>query len=174
MRKYFYSFLMGLVLALVLVSCHSQSYSDAEKKSNVLLDQFLKVINIPGLSAAVAIDDKVVYSNSFGVSDIDNNVPATDSTKYRIGSVAKLLTAAATVKLIEKKVIKKDDRIQTYIRGLPEAYHNITIDQLAGHTAGIRHYTREEIASTNSRTYTDLEDVLDRFVNDSLLAKPGE
>lgn len=162
-----------LLLILILTGCQSQTTSAAAEKVNALLEIFLEETNITGLSAAVAYEDRIVYSHSFGLSDLDKDLPVAISTKYRIGSVAKLFTAVATVTLIENGTIEEDQPIQMYIRNLPEAYSRITVEQLAEHTAGVRHYTREETTSTNTREYEDLEEALDLFIHDPLLAEPG-
>jgi len=151
-----------------------QGYDLAKQKTDKLLTELAKVANIPGLSVAVSIDGEIAYSNSFGLSDIEKKTAVNDSTEYRIGSVTKLFTATATVKLIQDGVIATTTPVSTLIKDLPKAYQNITITQLASHTAGVRHYTREEIFSSNTTEYSDLEDGLNKFISDSLLFRPGE
>ena len=151
----------------------SQNYALAKKKTDVLINRFLKEANIPGISVAISKDDKLIYSNSFGFSDLEHKSPATNNTKFRIASVTKLLTAVATVKLIESGIIQKDDSLQKYFNDLPEAYQKITVAQLAGHLSGIRHYTEEEIFSSNTKNYSNLRDVFEKFINDTLLFAPG-
>ena len=113
-----------------------QNYDLAKEKTDVLIDHFLKEANIPGISIAISKDDKLIYSNSFGFSNLELKVPTTINTKFRIASVSKLLTAIATVKLIEKGIIQKNDSIQKYLNDLPETYKKITVSQLAGHLSG--------------------------------------
>jgi len=174
MKKcFFYCFMLMAVMGTIS-TCHMQEYSSAIQRSDLLLEQFLKTVDIPGLSVAIAKKDRIIYRRAFGMSDIEKKLPATNITKFRIGSVAKLLTAVATVSLIENSVIDRDNRIHKYIKDLPEEYRNMTIDQLAGHTAGIRHYTHEEVASTNTRDFPDLRKALTLFINEPLLADPGE
>ncbi|MEO8211285.1 MAG: serine hydrolase domain-containing protein, partial [bacterium] len=161
----------------LLILCNAaigQNYKLAKQKSNILLNAYIKTANVPGLSVAISIGDKIVYSNSFGYSDIDLKKAAVNSTEYRIGSVTKLFTALATVKLIDEDIIKSSDLVSKYIPGLPDSYQSMTIAELASHTAGIRHYTRDEIMSANAVEYADLEDGLSKFINDTLLSNPGE
>ncbi|MGA7931601.1 MAG: serine hydrolase domain-containing protein [Candidatus Sulfotelmatobacter sp.] len=48
-----------------------------------------------GLSVAVAIDGRIVWSEGFGFADLEQQVPVTSATKFRIGSVSKVLAIAA-------------------------------------------------------------------------------
>jgi serine beta-lactamase-like protein LACTB, mitochondrial len=140
---------------------------------NKLLSSYITVANIPALSVCVAQDGKVLYSGSFGFSDIANKVPANDSNLYRIGSVTKLFTATTFAKLIEKGELKAEDFIVGYVN-VPKNLMVIKLGQLAAHTSGIRHYGSNEITSQNEATHKKLEHALGRFINDSLLFHPGE
>jgi len=63
---------------------------------------------IPGLAIAVAIDGKLVYSEAFGYADLEERVPAWPTTKFRIGSISKPLTAIALMQLVEAGKIDLD------------------------------------------------------------------
>ena len=43
----------------------------------------------PGLSVAVAVNGEVVWAEGFGFADLEQCVPVTPKTKFRIGSVSK-------------------------------------------------------------------------------------
>lgn len=162
-----------LLFLLNAISCKSQDYSIPSQKTDLILSKYIEQANIPGLSIAISIDNKIVYAKSFGIANIEEDIAASNETKYRIGSVTKLLTSVAVVKLIEDKIIDKNDLIQKYIKNLPEAYQAITIAQLAGHLAGIRHYTKDERESNSAQEYKSLQDAFHIYVNDSLVSKPG-
>src|SRR5437867_2779646 len=50
---------------------------------------------IPGMSVAVVVDKKLVWSGGFGMADLENSVPAKAATVYRLGSISKSITAVA-------------------------------------------------------------------------------
>ena len=54
---------------------------------------------IPAVSAAVMINGTIEYSNAFGSADVELNVAATTDTLFRTASVAKPMTAVATMQL---------------------------------------------------------------------------
>lgn len=57
--------------------------------------------NIPAVSAAIATGSRLVWSSGFGMSDLENFVPAKASTVYRLGSISKPITAVAAMQLVE-------------------------------------------------------------------------
>jgi CubicO group peptidase (beta-lactamase class C family) len=162
----------GLVSALI--SCQDRGAADAGRRADDLLEALREAAGIPGLSVAVAVGEEIVYSGASGLANIETGAAVSADTRYRIGSVTKLLTATAAAGLIEDGVIGPADRVGTYVPDLPEAYRDVTIERLAGHTAGVRHYAGAEANEVNSREYADLEEAVERFIHDPLLAAPGE
>jgi serine beta-lactamase-like protein LACTB len=127
---------------------------------------------IPGASVTVMRDGKVIWSEGLGVADVENNLPVTTLTKFRIGSVSKPITAVAMAALVEEGKLDLDAPIQKYVPGFPVKNSPITARELAGHLAGIRHYAGEEFYS--NRHYANVTSSLDIFKNDTLLYRPGD
>ncbi len=126
---------------------------------------------VPGLSVAVAVDGKMVWSEAFGYADLEAKTPATPATRFRIGSVSKPLTAAGLALLVEHGKMDMDVPVQTYIPDFPEKEAPITIRLLAGHLSGIRNYRGSEAVS--NKPYPNLRAGLKIFENDPLIAPPG-
>ncbi|MBQ6101392.1 MAG: serine hydrolase, partial [Bacteroidales bacterium] len=59
-------------------------------------------------SVAVAKKGEIIYTKSVGFVDVENNVKATEKSKYRIGSVSKSFTAVLVLKAVEEKKIDLD------------------------------------------------------------------
>ena len=55
--------------------------------------------NLPALSVALIDDQRVVWAKGYGFQDRDKKVPATAETVYRVGSVSKLFTDVAIMRL---------------------------------------------------------------------------
>ncbi len=113
-------------------------------KIDALAAQALSDPAAAGLSIAVARGDKVILSKGYGKADLENSVPATDASIFRIASVTKQFTAAAILRLAEKDKLALDDDITKYIdyptQGLTQG-KSITIRHLLTHTSGIKNYT---------------------------------
>jgi serine beta-lactamase-like protein LACTB, mitochondrial len=125
----------------------------------------------PGLALAVAIDGKIVYSESFGYADLEERVPVWPTTKFRIGSISKPLTATALLQLVEAGKLDLDAPVQKYVPSFPNKGAVITVRMVAGHLAGIRHYHENEM--TIQRHYNNILESLKIFENDPLVSPPG-
>jgi CubicO group peptidase (beta-lactamase class C family) len=73
--------------------------------------------DIPGLALALVDDQAVVLAQGFGLADVVRGVPATADTLYRIGSVSKLFTGLAVVRLAEQGRIDLDAPISAAVPG---------------------------------------------------------
>jgi CubicO group peptidase (beta-lactamase class C family) len=132
-----------------------------------------KVARPPGMSVAVAVDGKLVWAEGFGVADLEQCVPVTPKTKFRIGSTSKPLTSAAVGLLYDQKHLDLDAPIQRYVPDFPNKGHVITTRQLLGHLGGIRGYNAEESAKLDRDVYHSVSESLKRFKDDPLEAPPG-
>ena len=70
--------------------------------------------------------------------------PSRQIMRFRIGHASKALTSAAVGLLLEKGRLDLDDEIQTYVPAFPRKQWPVTLRQLMGHVAGVRHYENEE------------------------------
>ena len=103
-----------------------------------LLEQARQDFQSPGLSAAVALDEKLVWSGGFGLADVENDVPASAESVYRIGSVSKPIAAVALMQLVEQGAVSLDEPIQKYVPEFPEKRpHKITLRHILAHRAGV-------------------------------------
>jgi len=149
----------------------AKDFSKAEEHARAVAKEWLGR-GIPGLSIAVAVDGQIVYSEGFGYADLEQRVAAWPTTKFRIGSVSKSLTAVGLIQLVEQGKIDLDAPIQKYVPAFQEKGTVITTRMLAGHLAGIRHYKDDEF--TISKHYEKVTDGLKIFADDPLLSPPGK
>ncbi|MFO8098687.1 MAG: serine hydrolase domain-containing protein [Salinibacter sp.] len=149
----------------------SRTYAEAIDESRALLDTLMDRETVPGLTAAVLVDGRVVWSEGFGYANLETRTPVTPLTKMRIGSVSKPLTSVALGRLVEEGRLDLDAPVQEYVPSFPEKRYEITPREVAGHIAGIRHYDGDEFYSRTH--YDSVEEGLDIFERDSLLFEPG-
>lgn len=94
--------------------------------------------DVPGLSIAVATPEGVVYEGGFGARDIAAREPATAETLYSIGSVTKVYTALAVLRLATEGRLDVDDEIREYTEFWNEVPGDpITIAELLAHASGV-------------------------------------
>src|SRR5262249_19118124 len=146
------------------------SASSASEHAHAIAKEWL-ARGIPGFSITVLHDGKIVYSEGFGYADVEERIPAWPTTKFRIGSVSKPLTAVALVRLVEHGKLDLDAPIQKYVPTFPDKGAVITPRMLAGHLAGIRHYNGDEFFI--QKHYATVLDGLAIFKDDPLVSPPG-
>ena len=132
-----------------------------------------KVGRPPGMSIAVAVNGKLVWAEGFGLADLEQCVPVTPKTKFRIGSASKSLTSAGAMLLYDQKRLDLDAPIQRYVPTFPAKGQAITTRQLLGHLGGIRDYNAEESSKLDRDVYHSVSESLKRFKDDPLAAPPG-
>lgn len=160
---------LATVLAAVTVITSAQERFTA---ADHLLAAARSKLGAPGLSAAVVIDDKLAWSSGYGLADVENEVPATAQTVYRIASISKTMAATAVMQLVERGRVNLDDPIQKYVPAFPVKGESvITLRHLLSHTSGIRHYKPNEME--NKEPFDSIADAIGIFKDDPLLFTPG-
>ena len=140
------------------------------------VSKFMAGSHAPGISVAVVEKGELVWSEGFGLADLENSVPATSRTLYRLGSVSKTITATAAMQLWERGKIDLDAPVQKYCPAFPQKEWPIPTRELLGHLGGIRHYksdSQDDPEIGNTKHFESLEDGIKFFANDPLVAQPG-
>ena len=108
------------------------------------IDQFLarhlKEIPVPGFSAVVVKDGKVIFSKGYGVEVLGQSRPLTSRSPIAIGSQTKSFTAVALMKLAEQGKIDLDQPVVRYLpwfRTADRRGGEITIRMLITNTSGL-------------------------------------
>lgn len=128
-------------LSLFIVLQVFNSYSQTSQKQIQKIDSLFtswNVSNHPGGSVLVSKDGKTIFSKSYGLANIEYNIPNTNNTLFNIGSISKQFTAMGIVLLEEQNKLSFDDNIRKYIPELPNFSEIITIRHLLHHTSGLR------------------------------------
>ncbi len=109
--------------AVIIFTClfgfiNAQSKDDTTNQiladyENTLIE-LQKEYRLPSISVAIILNQKVIYSNSFGYADIENKIVATDTTPYRIASITKPVASTIILKLVETGKLKLDGKLKDY------------------------------------------------------------
>ncbi len=98
-------------------------------------DSVIRAIPVAGMSIVVRQGSKTLVSRGYGVADVSTNRPMSNTTAFRIGSITKMFTAIATMKLVEQGRIDLDAPLSRYRPDI--AAPTVTIRQLLNHTSGL-------------------------------------
>lgn len=139
----------NLVAGVVLVACCSAgSRAEAQTIPRAKIEALPAFIDatvpmlmerghVPGVALAVVHEDRIVMLRGYGRARLDSGAPVDASrTLFRIGSVSKVLTAAAAVQLASMGRLDLQRDIRAYVPDVPLRY-GATTHQLITHTAGL-------------------------------------
>src|ERR1700730_3853036 len=93
---------------------------------------------IPGLQIAVIKYGLVLKKGRYGMANLEDRIPVTDSTLFSIASMSKSLTCAGILLLMEDGKLSLDDSVGKYFDSLPASWNGITLRRLMNHTSGLR------------------------------------
>lgn len=152
----------------------------ADKALNVIRER-RETIYAPSISAAIAVDGTLIWAGAVGWRDIENELPATINTAYRIGSTSKPVGITGLARLVTEGRMELDEPISTYADALPnEAWNQFTPRQLASHTAGLAAYEENndwigfyQSLALQSR-FNDPVSALSVFDRADVLHQPGQ
>ena len=170
--------LLVLVLVAAAGVAAQQKSLSPEKRAEIekAVSRFMSANSVPGIGAAVVLDGEPVWSAGFGMSDLEDDAPARSSTLFRLGSISKPITAVALLQLYERGKLDLDTPVQKYCPAFPKKEWPITARELLGHLGGIRHYNEDgkgDIPEDSARHFPSMEESLQVFAGDPLVAKPG-
>jgi CubicO group peptidase (beta-lactamase class C family) len=92
----------------------------------------------PGAAIAVVRDGETLYTQGYGMADLEHAIPVTPTTIFDVASVSKQFAGMAIAMLVEQGDIDLDAQIQRYIPEVPDFGTAITMRHLVHHTSGIR------------------------------------
>ena len=97
------------------------------------VDELRKLLKIPGMSAVVVKDQKVIWAKGFGFADLENKVPATPDTLYHIASLTKTFAATLIMQLVEQGKLDLNEPMSHYSSDFKD--DSVRIKHLLSHTS---------------------------------------
>ena len=170
--------LLALLLACASAVSSQQNSLATEKRAEIekAVSSFMSANSVPGIGVAVVLEGEPVWSAGFGMSDLEDSAPTTSSTLFRLGSISKPITAVAVLQVWERGKLDLDAPVQKYCPAFPQKEWPITARELLAHLGGIRHYNSDgkgDIPEDSARHFASMEESLQIFAADPLVAKPG-
>lgn len=170
---------LALLFSAIAPICEAQGLAP-EKRNQIqaAVSKFMASTHVPGISVAIVEDGKMEWASGFGFADLENNVPASEHTLFRLASISKSLTATGAVELVERGKLDLDAPVQKYCPAFPQKSAPITTRLVMGHLAGIRHYksqSQDDPEVGNTEHFDNpIQARLDFFKNDPLVSDPGK
>lgn len=139
--------LLSLIIAALVLSVFSVTLSgqniDVKSVAADLEPEIRRAMvegNIPSATIALVSGDKVIWTGSYGESNLWARTPATTNTVYLIGSTFKTMSTFALLQQMEKGKFKLDDPISKYLDFKiqnDDPKNPVTFRHLLTHTSGL-------------------------------------
>jgi CubicO group peptidase (beta-lactamase class C family) len=92
----------------------------------------------PGCAIGAFRAGRVLYSGAFGMADLAQRIPLSDTTVMPIASMSKQFTAFTVLLLAAEGKLRLDDDVRRYVPEVPVLGPPITLRALLNHTSGLR------------------------------------
>jgi D-alanyl-D-alanine carboxypeptidase len=127
-------------------------------------------------SGAVLVtrDGTTLFEGAYGLANREQGIPNTPLTRFRVGSMNKMLTAVAVLQLVQAGKVSLDAPLSTYLPDYPNAEmaSKVTLHHLLTHTGGTGDIFGPEFTANRSELRTT-EDYLRLYGTRSLRFEPG-
>jgi CubicO group peptidase (beta-lactamase class C family) len=134
-------FLLFLLFLPALVSAwgRGEKYLSKSMAKNMGL-QIMNYNEYSALSIALMSEGKILWTMELGYADQDAETPVTRETMFGIGSVSKVISATAVMKLVDQGLVHLDTPLTVYLSDfhmLSPKYKDITVRMLLNHSSGL-------------------------------------
>ncbi len=112
MKQKYIQFSLYLLMSCLLFSVKSFSQQD---KAVSGIQKIMQSSPVMGLSVAVVKNNKIIYTQSFGLKNQETNNPLTDDCIFRIASISKSFSATSILQLYEAGKLSLDQDVSELI-----------------------------------------------------------
>lgn len=136
-----------IIIALgMLLSCQQGAQQASEELPTDKLEEGLIEVmathELMGMSVVLLKEGEVFFEGSFGLANLEREIPVTLNTVYRIASISKTLTAIALLQLVDERKVDLSTDVSEYLgwelRNPAHPDVPITLDLLLSHRSSLR------------------------------------
>lgn len=113
------------------------------------IEQLMDETGMPGLAVAVVYGGKLVYSEGFGVRNIDSEEPVDPDTVFQLASVSKSVGATVVAHEVTEGVVDWDTPVALHLPEFaladPWVTEHVTIGDLYAHRSGLFMHAGDEL-----------------------------
>jgi CubicO group peptidase (beta-lactamase class C family) len=105
------------------------------------IQESMKAWKIPGCAIAIVDAKGIQYLKGYGSRDLENQLPVTGHTLFKIASCTKSFTATAAARLVDQQLLSWDQPVATYLPQLrfidPMLTQQVSLRDLLAHRTGL-------------------------------------
>ena len=109
------------------------------------IPRYMQEQSIPGVAIALIRQNKVVWTEGYGVTNTLTRQPVRPDTLFDIASNNKVVTAYIALRLVDQGILSLDEPLNAYLEEPwlpPSEYRDaVTLRKVLSHTSGLGHLT---------------------------------
>ena len=137
------------IFTLLFLSVYGQSSKTQIERIDSLCNAAFELWNSPGMAISIVKGDEIIYSQGFGVNNINSDEKVDGNTVFAVASNTKTFTATALMMLQDQGNISLDDKVIKYIQNFqmydPYVSQNMNIRDLLCHRSGLKTFSGDLI-----------------------------
>lgn len=165
---------LGLCCSSTDVVVLAADVSAIEQAIEQCVEADMAAIDAPGAAVTVVNQGDVIFNRGFGVKRRNASQPVDSATRFRIGSVTKMFTAAAVMQQVDSGAMNLDDPVSTWVPELSLSGQwpagMVTVRHLLTHTAALPDHYEDALGPTGDQALSNWAAGLDDV---ELHAPPG-
>ncbi len=153
MRKIFWITCYGSLICNIFVNLDSSFARDVPLRVSEPVDSVIADLKsyipdrmheaeVPGLAIALIRNNRIVWTDGFGVANRWTDRPVSSKTVFEVASISKVVTAYTALRLVEEGKLSIDEPVHHYLKKpwLPPSVlgDKITLRHLLSHSSGLR------------------------------------
>ena len=131
-------------MVVVLTSCGEKDLgSPIIEVDSGIIDSLFSDYDLgdgPGAAVMIIKDGEILFSNGYGLANLEDGIPNTNETNFRLASITKQFTAMCIMILINHGELDFESTLTDIFSAFPSYGNNITIRHLLNHTSGLVDY----------------------------------
>lgn len=130
-----------LTLSFLFISISLFSQPLTSKQIDSLVQKTMETFDVPGMAVAVLKDGEILHKNTYGIQSVKTGLKVDENTLFGVASNTKAFTTAAIGQLVDKGLMKWDDKVNDIIPEfkLYDSYvtGEFTVRDLVTHRSGL-------------------------------------
>ena len=144
MNKITFVILPLFSIVVVFTSCGEKDLgSPITEVDSGIIDSLLSdydLVEGPGAAVMIIKDGEILFSKGYGLANLEEEIPNTNETNFRLASITKQFTAMCIIILIHHGELDFESTLTDIFSAFPSYGNNITIRQMLNHTSGLVDY----------------------------------
>ena len=144
MNKITFVLLPLFSMVVVFTSCGEKDLgSPITQVDSGIIDSLLSDYDLaegPGAAVMIIKDGEILFSKGYGLANLEEGIPNTNETNFRLASITKQFTAMCIMILINHGELDFESTLTDIFSAFPSYGNNITIRQILNHTSGLVDY----------------------------------